>query len=154
MAPIADLEEIRKTQIVQAAIEVMAKQGYANTTMADISRSAQMSKGGLAHYFESKQTLMQAVFTAYFWHIVDRSRSILAQLDDPVDQLLSFTWVLDQGDPDNSNGYPLFFDFMSLAVHDDGYRQLYHQWVQIWLDLVTETLQRALAALREGRGAP
>ena len=50
MPPIPELEAIRKSQILRAAMETIAANGCANVTMADICSAAGLSKGGLAHY--------------------------------------------------------------------------------------------------------
>ncbi|MFW6031642.1 MAG: TetR family transcriptional regulator, partial [Myxococcota bacterium] len=39
--------EISSAQIVQAAIRVLARQGYARTSLMDIAREAGMSKGAV-----------------------------------------------------------------------------------------------------------
>ncbi len=63
MPPIPELEEIRRKQIIDATLLTLSKLGYAKATMADIAKAANMSKGGLAHYFKSKHDLFKAAFT-------------------------------------------------------------------------------------------
>jgi len=69
MPPIPELEAIRKSQILQAALNTIAANGCANVTMADICKSAGLSKGGLAHYYKSKRDLFLAAFKAFFQQI-------------------------------------------------------------------------------------
>ena len=47
--------------IVQAAIRVLARQGYANTSLMDIAHEAGMSKGAIHYHFPTKDTLMKVV---------------------------------------------------------------------------------------------
>ncbi|NRA32050.1 MAG: TetR/AcrR family transcriptional regulator [Polyangiaceae bacterium] len=49
--------EERKSRIIDAAEQVFLTQGLAGATMADIARSAELSKGTLYLYFESKDEL-------------------------------------------------------------------------------------------------
>lgn len=49
-------EETRK-HIVEAAQELFAKEGYESTSVADICRSADVSKGAFYHHFPTKQTV-------------------------------------------------------------------------------------------------
>lgn len=49
-------EETREA-IVQAAAEIFAEQGYAATTLRDITGRVDLTLGALYHYFESKQVL-------------------------------------------------------------------------------------------------
>lgn len=48
-------------QIVGAATRVLARQGYARTSLLDIAREAGMSKGALHYHFPSKETLVSRV---------------------------------------------------------------------------------------------
>jgi len=50
--------EKRINEITQAAIEVFLEKGYENTTMEAIAQKAGISKGGLYHYFPSKDMVM------------------------------------------------------------------------------------------------
>lgn len=53
--------EISSAQIVQAAIRVLARQGYARTSLLDIAREAGMSKGAVHYHFPSKEALIEVV---------------------------------------------------------------------------------------------
>ncbi len=50
-------------QILSAAVRVLARQGYARTSLMDIAREAGMSKGAVHYHFPSKDDLMGAVLT-------------------------------------------------------------------------------------------
>jgi len=51
-------EEKRKLQIGIAAYEVIAGKGYNNFTIEDIANAAGLSKGGVLHYFKSKEDIL------------------------------------------------------------------------------------------------
>lgn len=53
--------EISASQIVQAAIRVLARQGYARTSLMDIAKEAGMSKGAVHYHFPTKDALIQVV---------------------------------------------------------------------------------------------
>ena len=144
MPPIPELEAIRKTQIIEAGMQAIARRGCANVTMDDICKAAGLSKGGLAHYYRSKNELFKAVFTAFFEHIFQRGRETMALYDDPLDKLLSFDWLYDVDNPDMGTGYPLLFDFMAIAVHDNAYRDIFHSWIGSWVSLLSGALQEGI----------
>jgi len=52
---------ISSQQIVEAAIRVLARQGYARTSLMDIAREAGMSKGAVHYHFPTKEELMAVV---------------------------------------------------------------------------------------------
>ncbi len=51
-------EAHRKRQIVQAAFDVIAQKGYNSFTIEDIANRAGLSKGGVLHYFKSKEDIL------------------------------------------------------------------------------------------------
>lgn len=51
-------EEKRKIQIIQAAYDVIASKGYNNFTIEDIANQAGLSKGGVLHYFKTKEDIL------------------------------------------------------------------------------------------------
>ncbi len=146
MPPIPELEMIRKTQIMEATIATLSTHGYANITMDDICKASGLSKGGLAHYFKSKPELFIASFEEFFKKIFERSRETMSRYTDPIDSVLSFDWLYDETDPDGIVGYPLLFDCMSIAVHNNGseYKRLFHNWVENWIVLLKSALDEGV----------
>lgn len=52
-------KEQRRALIMEKAIELFAKKGYAETKIGDIAKAADMSVGLMFHYFESKEKLFE-----------------------------------------------------------------------------------------------
>jgi len=144
MPPIPELEAIRKAQILEAALKTISASGYANVTMDDICRAAGLSKGGLAHYYRSKNELFIAVFKEFFERIFQRSKQTMELYENPIDKLLSFDWLYDRNDPDVNLGYPVLFDCMSLAVREKEYRSLFHDWFENWVSLLKDAIDDGL----------
>jgi len=58
-------EEIRqqtRQQIVDAAFELFANEGFSKTSIAAVAKKAGVSKGLIYHYFDSKQAILEAIF--------------------------------------------------------------------------------------------
>lgn len=51
-------KEVRINEITEAAIDVFLHKGYEGTTMESIAQKAGVSKGGLYHYFKSKDMIL------------------------------------------------------------------------------------------------
>jgi len=49
--------EARRSQILQAALDVFSEKGYEKTTMDEIAERAELSKGILYYYFQNKEDL-------------------------------------------------------------------------------------------------
>ncbi|MBU2515706.1 TetR/AcrR family transcriptional regulator [bacterium] len=144
MPSIPELEVIRRAQILEAALAAISTKGYANVTMDDICAASKLSKGGLAHYFKSKNELFMAAFEEFFKRIFERSQKIMESYADPIDKVLSFDWLYDANDPDAFLGYPILFDCISIAIHQPEYGKLYHDWVGNWVVLLKAALNEAV----------
>lgn len=56
-------KERRRWQILQAALDLFVRRGYAETTIGQIAEAASMSTGLMFHYFPSKEDLYLALVT-------------------------------------------------------------------------------------------
>jgi len=54
----AQLEETRRTQILEAASKVFARRGFHRATIAEIAKTARLSEGSIHNYFRSKEDLL------------------------------------------------------------------------------------------------
>jgi AcrR family transcriptional regulator len=61
-SPRVDVSGIRKQQIVEAAVAIIAEQGLQNLSLSEIEKKAGMSRGQLTYYFPAKEDILLAVF--------------------------------------------------------------------------------------------
>ncbi len=76
------MRESRRKQIMDAALELFAKEGYANCSIAQLANHSGISKGLMYNYFESKEGLLIAI-------IEDGISEILDYLDPDHDGILT-----------------------------------------------------------------
>ncbi len=69
----------------------------------------------------------------------------MSSFEDPLEQVLSFEWLYSTEDPESKTAYPILFDFMFIAVHDQEYQEIFSEWVDNWVDLVREAILRGQA---------
>src|SRR5919206_4760388 len=74
--------DARRAQLLGAARDVFAAQGYHAAAMDDIADRAGVSKPVLYQHFPSKLELYRALLTTYADDLVDRLRSVLASTTD------------------------------------------------------------------------
>jgi len=55
------IEPIRKEQIINTTIATIAEKGYPNTSLNEIAKKAEISKGVINYYFSSKELLINHV---------------------------------------------------------------------------------------------
>src|SRR5438270_11535626 len=57
-----NIASIRREQIVEAAVSIIAEQGLQNLSLSEIEKKAGMSRGQLTYYFPAKEDILLAVF--------------------------------------------------------------------------------------------
>lgn len=79
--------EEKRRQILDAAVRVFARKGFHATRVGDIAAEAGVAHGLLYHYFDSKDSLLEAVFEENWSVLVARIGSV-EEADEPaVNQL-------------------------------------------------------------------
>jgi AcrR family transcriptional regulator len=77
-----EMRESRREQIMNAALELFAREGYANCSIAQLASHAGISKGLMYNYFESKEALLVTI-------IEDGMSEILEYFDPNHDGILT-----------------------------------------------------------------
>ena len=67
----AKIREDRKEEILNAALELFARQGVNHTTMQDIALKAGISKGLIYNYFTNKEDLLNELIKSFINHLYD-----------------------------------------------------------------------------------
>lgn len=79
--------DVRRQQIVDAAVRCLAKGGVGAFTVSAICAEAGISHGLINHYFASKEDLLVAVYEKVTDGLADFTRAILAGRHEPEDKL-------------------------------------------------------------------
>jgi len=83
--PKLGMEPIRRAQVIRAVIESIADDGLEAMTMDDVAKRAQVSKGVVNYYFNSKRDLLQQSFQAflesYYQQIADLIQADMTALE-------------------------------------------------------------------------
>lgn len=96
--------EENRTRIVNSAIELFYKQGFANTSFAEIARHAGVPKGNFYFYFPSKDDILIAVIDARVAGLRESLAQFEQEFDDPRDRLKRLA-----GMPKNE--FPMIMEF-------------------------------------------
>src|SRR4051794_35658920 len=59
-----DYSESTRSALVDSAVELFTKRGYAATSLDEVAKRARVTKGALYHHFSGKQALFEAAFDA------------------------------------------------------------------------------------------
>ncbi|MFT0801274.1 TetR/AcrR family transcriptional regulator [Bacillus swezeyi] len=71
--------------MIETAIKLFAKKGYSSTSVQEIAKECQISKGAFYIYFKSKEALLLSVLHYYYDRIFTRIQKIQAEYDNPRD---------------------------------------------------------------------
>ena len=114
---------ISAAQIVAAAIRVVARQGYAHTSLKDIADEAGMSKGAVHYHFSTKEALVAKVLEAATDEVAKRTREAWqAGGDDPFGALRSAVrelWAIRRSGSDEVR---VVSDLLAQSLHDESLR--------------------------------
>ncbi len=103
----------KREKLVQAAIPVFAKHGFRETKMSDIAIKADVGKGTLYEYFDSKDELFLNTFKVWFSYFTEQMQDIVSREKNPHKQLLVFFQQLFATIEQYGVTYFIFFDFWS-----------------------------------------
>jgi len=128
-------QDLRKDQILDAALTVLVQNGYEGSRMDDVVSESQLSKGAIYWYYKSKKDMYLDLVN--FW-VIRYSATInhLVENDQSApDQLKSlFNYFIDQyeSDPDP---FIALTEFWSMAQKDDDFRaklqKVYSQFLEV-----------------------
>ncbi|MEA5364607.1 TetR/AcrR family transcriptional regulator [Amycolatopsis sp., V23-08] len=72
-----DYSESTRSALVDSAVELITKRGYAGTSLDEIAKRARVTKGALYHHFSGKQALFEAAFDSVESLVYDRLDKIM-----------------------------------------------------------------------------
>lgn len=148
-----DIGSIRREQIVDAAVSVIAEQGIQNLSLSEIEKKVGMSRGQLLYYYRTKEDILLAVF--------DRLVLLMhrQQPTPPADQrrlLETLSQVLGRlvRDPlANPEFHALHCTFLAQITHRADYRRKLAELYESWRGMIAEDVVNEQRRRRGGRKA-
>jgi AcrR family transcriptional regulator len=77
----------KRRAILDAAISVFARQGFHNARVSDVAAEAGVAYGLVYHYFDSKDQMLNELFTERWSLLLEAGREADAALDSPREKL-------------------------------------------------------------------
>ncbi len=122
-------EEIRaatRAAILNSALQLFAEKGYAHTTTRNIATVAGLSVGLMYHYFDNKESLLQAVFDFVMARIDEAITAVLLN-NPPGERLANFLHTIFDLLASEPEFWALFYMLRTqpaiMAVLGDDFRQ-------------------------------
>jgi AcrR family transcriptional regulator len=144
MAPRPDVSEERRTQIIESAIKVFAREGFADARMEDVASESGLSKGLLYWYFKSKEEIIIAIADLLFSGEFRRMEQLSAEgltarasldsfLDIFIDDLRGILKVA-----------PVIYEFYALAFRNTVVRRVMQKYLRRFLAIMQPIIQRGM----------
>jgi AcrR family transcriptional regulator len=115
--------EISVGHIVEAATRVLARQGYARTSLMDIANEVGMSKGAVHYHFPTKEALIAQVLETACEAVAERTRRVWITGENPLVAMRSAMHELWRVRSELSDEIKVVADLMAQSVHDVSLRE-------------------------------
>lgn len=137
-------QDSKKQSIINAAIKVMIEKGVAHSSLNDIIRASGVSKGGVYHYFPSKEDLLVGVLVdfqeqhlqhlAFFPEdepsIYEKLKTLITGHNDLLEQMGQYTM--------------LFLDLFSQAARIPKLKQAFYESYSQFHSMTAELVQQGI----------
>ena len=115
--------EISVSHIVEAAIRVLARQGYAHSSLMDIANEVGMSKGAVHYHFPTKEALITQVLETACEAVAERTRKVWTNSDNPLIAIRSALHELWRVHAELSDDGKVVADLLAQCLHDEKLRE-------------------------------
>jgi AcrR family transcriptional regulator len=141
MSPRPDVSEERRSQIIESAIKVFAREGFANTRMEDVATESGLSKGLLYWYFKSKEEIIIAIADLLFSVEFRKMQNLSIEGRTSHDCLEDFLNIFIEDLQGMLKLAPIIYEFYALAFHNSTVRHVMHEYLQRFVTLLEPVIQ-------------
>ncbi|HEY2693693.1 MAG TPA: TetR/AcrR family transcriptional regulator [Streptosporangiaceae bacterium] len=112
----------RRAQLATAALQTLAEQGYARTSLRDIAQNTEFSHGVLHYYFSDKFELITYCVRQYKAECVTRYDSIVASASSPTELKRGFGAAMADTLREDARMHRLWYDLRNQSLFDESIR--------------------------------
>jgi AcrR family transcriptional regulator len=116
----ANITAIRRKEIIDATVRVMAERGWNETSIDEITREAGVSRGLISYHFRDKNELLSGVLERSREIFSDAEATAIAASSDPVEQMRLATRAAILQARDEPVAFEVFLHFSASGRADAG----------------------------------
>jgi AcrR family transcriptional regulator len=135
--------EISVAHILEATLRVLARQGYARTSLMDIANEVGMSKGAVHYHFPTKEALITQVLEHAVDAVAERTRKVWTAGENPLMAMRSALRELWAVRSALSDDVKVVADLLAQSMHDANLREPLATYYRFAFSQVEEHLQTA-----------
>lgn len=143
-----DNRDERKSLILQAGMKTLREKGISNASMNDIIRESGLSKGGVYHYFSSKDQLLIELWN-YFFELYAFSNISRLNSDPDIknqtamEQIYTLIKYHESVIDGMGKDLGLMMDLYIEAIHNESLRKVFNQQYRIVSEIVNSLIKTA-----------
>ena len=138
---------VSSQQIIDAAIRVLARQGYARTSLLDIAKEAGMSKGALHYHYPTKDALIHAVLETACNVVQARTTEAWSPSDNPFEALRKSLQALWGVRAERTDEALVVADLLALSLYDETLRPKLAEFYRLGAEQIHDYLEQNLTSL-------
>ncbi|WP_277679300.1 TetR/AcrR family transcriptional regulator [Gracilibacillus dipsosauri] len=135
---VSPIKKNRKEEILEAGLEVFAKQGYYNTTTAHIAEKAGISQPYVFRFFKTKEDLFIAALERAFDRILQAFKNITEESEQTGDQMVQAYEELTVTHPNE-----IVLQVIGISITDEAVRNCTKEWLSRIRNYVLERFRSA-----------
>ena len=140
------LETLRREQLLDAAIGLVAAKGYEATTVRDIAAAADVATGTIAYWFASRDDLLRAALVEAARRFGRRLDDALAAAETPLDELIAHAEVATPRTEAEIAAQVVWVEFWRQAQRDEELRALHERIYDSWRARIAGSVQAGVEA--------
>ena len=138
---------VSSQQIIDAAIRVLARQGYAKTSLLEIAKEAGMSKGALHYHYPTKEALIHAVLETACNAVQTRTMQAWSPSDNPFEALRKSLEEIWATRAERSDEALVVADLLALSLYDETLRPKLAEFYELGAQQIRAYLEQNLLPL-------
>jgi TetR/AcrR family transcriptional repressor of bet genes len=144
------MEPIRREQICRAAATVIAREGFAGTTLRKVAEEAGVSTGMLNHYFTNRQDLLTQTLVFVSERTQALGREAMEGIPPGWARLRALLDAALPGDVRLNEGWRVWINAYGEAVHLAELRHTIEMRLQLWYPMLDHALEGLVPPTLEG----
>lgn len=144
MSPRPDVSEERRSQIIESAIQVFTREGFAKTRMDDVAAEAGLSKGLLYWYFKSKEEIIIAIADLLFGAELHKLQNVMPDGQSARACLEHFLEIYIVDLQAMLKVTPIIYEFYALAFRNQAVRRAMQGYLHRFVAILEPVMQRGM----------
>jgi AcrR family transcriptional regulator len=134
-------EAVRRAELLRIAADLFADRGYVATTVRDIADEAGILSGSLYHHFDSKESMIDAILSAFIEDTLSNYESVLSEGHGPSETFEGLVAVSLAAMVESRSAILIYQNEARYLAAEDRFsylRDAHRMFEKIWTDVLKE----------------